>query len=398
MSIRRRYLRGAIAMVVALGVGSAALPASADRSSINDKKKQQQQVRQQRALIASQINTLKASDAQIEGALKALNTNVQGTQAELESAQRALEDANHDAEVARQGIENATSSIGQLRSTLAGLAVDSYVHPLGDTMLAVLNTTNISDAAQKRAFLTVVNQRDSDIADQIKSTREDLTTQRELAQDAATRAETSRQTITAELEKLKQARSQQMQFEDKVQQRLDAALAESAVLESQDKQLAAEISAEQAALAAQLRARRGGGRGTALPPIGNVNVVSAGGIYVSTQIAGNVKALLAAAAADGVDLAGWGYRDTNAQVALRQAHCGSSQYAVYAMPSYECSPPTAPPGASMHERGLAIDFTYGGSVIGSHSSPGYKWLAAHASQYGLYNLPSEPWHWSTNGN
>ncbi len=398
MSIRRRFLRGALAMVVALGVGSAALPASADRSSINDKKKQQQQVRQQRALIASQINTLRASDAQIEGALKALNSNVQGTQSELESAQRALDDANHDAEVARQGIANATTAIGQLRSTLAGLAVDSYVHPLGDTMLAVLNTTNISDAAQKRAFLTVVNQRDADITDQIKSAREDLTTQRELAQDAATRAETSRQNITAELEKLKQARSQQMQFEDKVQQRLDAALAESAVLESQDKQLAAEISKEQAALAAQLRATRGGGRGTALPPIGNVNVVSAGGIYVSTQIAGNVKALLAAAAADGVPLAGWGYRDTTAQIALRQAHCGSSQYAVYAMPSYECSPPTAPPGASMHERGLAIDFTYGGSTIGSHSSPGYKWLAAHAAEYGLYNLASEPWHWSTNGN
>ena len=397
MSIRRRYLRGVLAMVVALGVGSAALPASADRSSINDKKRQQQQVRQQRALIASQINTLQASDRQIEGALKALNANVQGTQAELESAQRALDDANHDAEVARQGIEDATSSIGQLQSTLAGLAVDSYVHPLGDTMLAVLNTTNISDAAQKRAFLTVVHQRDADIADQIKEAREDLTTQRELAEDAATRAEASRQTITAELEKLKEARSQQLQFEDKVQQRLDAALAESAVLESQDKQLAAEISREQAALAAQLRAR-GGGRGTALPPIGNINVVNAGGIYVNVQIADNVKALLDAAAADGVPLAGWGYRDTNAQVALRQAHCGSSQYALYAMPSYQCSPPTAPPGASMHERGLAIDFTYGGSTIGSHSSPGYKWLAAHASHYGLYNLPSEPWHWSTNGN
>ena len=52
----------------------------------------------------------------------------------------------------------------------------------------------------------------------------------------------------------------------------------------------------------------------------------------------------------------------------------------------------------MHERGLAIDFTYNGSTIGSHSSPGYKWLASHASQYGLYNLASEPWHWSTNGN
>ncbi len=398
MSNSRRYIRGAVALVVALGLGSTALPASADRNSINDKKRQQQQVRQQRALIASQINTLQASDQQIESALKALNANVQGTQAQLESAQNALAQANHDAEVARQGIDSATSSISSLRTTLAGLAVDSYVHPLGDTMLAVLNTTNISDAAQKRAFLTVVHQRDADVADQIKQAREDLTTQREAAQDAAARAESSRQAITAQLQKLHDAQSQQMQFEDKVQARLDAALSESAVLESQDKQLATEIARDQAALAAQLRARRGGGRGTALPPIGNINVVSAGGIYVNTQIADNVSALLDAAQADGVPLAGWGYRDTSAQIALRQAHCGSSQYAIYAMPSYQCSPPTAPPGASMHERGLAIDFTYGGSTIGSHSSPGYKWLAAHASQYGLYNLPSEPWHWSTNGN
>jgi len=398
MSTSRRYIRGAVALVVALGLGSTALPASADRNSINDKKRQQQQVRQQRALIASQINTLKASDQQIESALKALNANVQGTQAQLESAQNALAQANHDAEVARQGIESATSSISSLQTTLAGLAVDSYVHPLGDTMLAVLNTTNISDAAQKRAFLTVVHQRDADVADQIKQAREDLTTQREAAQDAAARAESSRQAITAELQKLHDAQTQQLQFEDKVQARLDAALSESAVLESQDKQLAAEIARDQAALAAQLRARRGSGRGTALPPIGNINVVSAGGIYVNTQIGDNVRSLLAAAQADGVPLAGWGYRDTTAQIALRQAHCGSSQYAIYAMPSYQCSPPTAPPGASMHERGLAIDFTYNGSTIGSHSSPGYKWLAAHASQYGLYNLPSEPWHWSTNGN
>ena len=398
MSNSRRYIRGAVALVVALGLGSTALPASADRNSINDKKRQQQQVRQQRALIASQINTLKASDQQIESALKALNANVQGTQAQLESAQNALAQANHDAEVARQGIESATSSISSLQTTLAGLAVDSYVHPLGDTMLAVLNTTNISDAAQKRAFLTVVHQRDADVADQIKQAREDLTTQRETAQDAAARCRVEPASDHGELQKLHDAQDQQMQFEDKVQARLDAALSESAVLESQDKQLATEIARDEAALAAQLRARRGGGRGTALPPIGNINVVSAGGIYVNAQIASNVSALLAAAQADGVPLAGWGYRDTSAQIALRQAHCGSSQYAIYAMPSYQCSPPTAPPGASMHERGLAIDFTYGGSTIGSHSSPGYKWLAAHASQYGLYNLPSEPWHWSTNGN
>jgi hypothetical protein len=28
----------------------------------------------------------------------------------------------------------------------------------------------------------------------------------------------------------------------------------------------------------------------------------------------------------------------------------------------------------------------------------FNWLQTNAASYGLYNLPSEPWHWSTNGN
>ena len=63
------------------------------------------------------------------------------------------------------------------------------------------------------------------------------------------------------------------------------------------------------------------------------------------------------------------------------------------------SSPAPRPGTSMHERGLAIDFTCnGGGVIGSRSGPCWNWLSGNASSYGLYNLPSEPWHWSTNGN
>ena len=52
----------------------------------------------------------------------------------------------------------------------------------------------------------------------------------------------------------------------------------------------------------------------------------------------------------------------------------------------------------MHEQGKAIDFIYGGRIISSRSSDAYQWLAANAAGYGFYNLPSEPWHWSTNGN
>jgi LAS superfamily LD-carboxypeptidase LdcB len=108
--------------------------------------------------------------------------------------------------------------------------------------------------------------------------------------------------------------------------------------------------------------------------------------------------LLDAASSAGVSLSGGGFRDPGEQIALRTAHCGPTHYDIYEKPASQCTPPTAIPGRSMHERGLAIDFKYNGALITSRSSPGYQWLAANAAGFGLYNLPSEPWHWSTNGN
>jgi D-alanyl-D-alanine carboxypeptidase len=58
--------------------------------------------------------------------------------------------------------------------------------------------------------------------------------------------------------------------------------------------------------------------------------------------------------------------------------------------------PTAIPGRSLHEIGLAVDITSGGRTI-TGSSPAFRWLAANAGKYGYVNLPSEPWHWSITG-
>jgi hypothetical protein len=130
---------------------------------------------------------------------------------------------------------------------------------------------------------------------------------------------------------------------------------------------------------------------------GTGDIVSVNGIQVHHSIAGRLQALLTAASADGYNLGGWGWRDSSAQIRLRREHCGTSNYAVYEMPSSQCNPPTARPGRSMHEQGLAIDFTINGASITSRSSGAFLWLQAHAADYGFYNFPSEPWHWSTNG-
>ncbi len=123
------------------------------------------------------------------------------------------------------------------------------------------------------------------------------------------------------------------------------------------------------------------------------------GIMVNVEIAGDVAALLRAARAAGFELTGSGYRDTGQQIALRRAHCGTTNYAIYEMSPSECSPPTARPGESMHERGLAIDFSCEGTLITDRSTACYRWLATHAATYELLELSSgtEPWHFSTDG-
>jgi D-alanyl-D-alanine carboxypeptidase len=132
-------------------------------------------------------------------------------------------------------------------------------------------------------------------------------------------------------------------------------------------------------------------------PMGDVDLVTVQDITVNAAIAGQVEGLLTAAEADGLTLSGSGYRDSDRQIALRRANCGASYYAIYAMPASSCSPPTARPGTSLHERGLAIDFHCDGDLIRSRTNRCYRWLADHAASYGLHNLPSEPWHWSATG-
>ncbi|HEU5085493.1 MAG TPA: M15 family metallopeptidase, partial [Acidimicrobiales bacterium] len=119
---------------------------------------------------------------------------------------------------------------------------------------------------------------------------------------------------------------------------------------------------------------------------------------VHSSVASSLRDLLRAAFADGILLTdASSYRSIDSQIELRKQNCGPTPYDVFERPSGTCSPPTARPGRSLHESGLAIDFQHDGQSIVSRSSPAYRWLAANAPSYGFFNLPSEPWHWSVSG-
>jgi hypothetical protein len=132
-------------------------------------------------------------------------------------------------------------------------------------------------------------------------------------------------------------------------------------------------------------------------PVANTDIVNVQGINIHKSVSSNLDRMLTAMKAAGLNPGGGGYRDPAGQINVRRNNCGTSHYAIYEMPNKSCSPPTAKPGTSMHERGLAIDFTCGGGGTLSAGSPCHSWLRLNAANYGFINWPVEPWHWSTNG-
>lgn len=119
------------------------------------------------------------------------------------------------------------------------------------------------------------------------------------------------------------------------------------------------------------------------------------GVTVNKIIAYPFQRMIDDAAKAGIQISGGGFRTKQQQITLRTTNgCPD----VWTAPSSSCRVPTAIPGRSLHEIGLAIDLTSGRKAINDRNSVAFKWLAANAGRYGFVNLPSEPWHWSITGN
>jgi hypothetical protein len=380
----RRWLCFVAALVATMTVASTAAPAHAASDPYTERKN----VQSQKKAIDAEVSNLKKTDAQLNKEIADLNAKVDASKAAYEAASLAAQNATAAADLARGSESQTTANYNRLRGETKTLALQLYMHGFEDKQIPKLDPKDLAEAAAHGYLRLRAIARGQDITVRLGQLRDQMVSARLEAEAKVAQAFAERSRQQSALSSLQTNRSKQKNVQTAVEARLEAALAEASFLAARDKALAAEIA----------RRAKGGGGGSGRISVGNVDVVTVQGITVARSIASKVDALLNAARADGVTLAGWGYRDSDQQIALRKAHCGSTDYDIYEKPANQCHPPTARPGASMHERGLAIDFTYGGSIITSHSSPAWQWLNKNASKYGLYNLSSEPWHWSTNGN
>jgi hypothetical protein len=300
----------------------------------------------------------------------------------------ALRDAAAAREAAQRSAEEAAAAqieAVEAREAARDALVDAYMSPsVGDAARVLVAVSDVNESSFLHGLLTSRAQSLTELVAAADVAEAAAATAAEKASLASTSADAAAAEATAAAEAAASAAEETGERLADLQ--LFTALVEAEVqsLAVVDEFLERVVAQREAAAAA-----------AAGPPVPFSEVSAVGGttIRVHRSVVDAVAAMVMAAAGDGVVLDGFGWRTVESQIALRQAHCGSSHAQVYLAPASSCSPPTAPPGSSMHERGLAIDF----SNCGTRSTVCYQWLAQHAHRFGFFNLPSEPWHWSVNG-
>ena len=446
MTVRSSYRRfpafhrrrlGALGLLLAVALAAAAGPVAAQseqdkidesRRIVKDREAQREELQQEAEAATANLDVDTADAAKLVDALNKTQAAVHAQETALNEAERAVADAKAVVQEAGTRIVELEEELFSARERLRAAVVNSYVSFQAPTGTLSVLSADPWETAHEEALAGFATGSGIDDLDDLRRLGEELERwrlQADEATDEAERVARQRRVVHADLI---EARDREALLLIEAEDRVDRRLAEVQLIRQHDAELATEIEAAEreivAALARQKAAeearrraeeearrkaeeearRRAEEAGRPPEPVAtvgpdgvNFELVWVRGFEVNTQIADDVEGLVAALEAEGFDMGGWGYRSHQEQINLRRAHCGTSEWAIWQKPSSTCRPPTARPGRSNHEKGLAIDFTESGRLITSRSRPVFQALQRLAPQFGLKNLPSEPWHWSVDG-
>lgn len=386
----------AVVMLASVAVSASVVKAQTHRlaGKIEDLRKQRKELQETQAEIAAKLNAAEADIDSLTAALMKVQQSVNSQQDSYDAAKSAASTAETALREAKKVVDEHSRNIQETSLNLQKTTVESYIR-----LHSPVGSTGFLDAdpwqnTRNKALLAFAVDGGIDVIDRLRATEAQLEEAENLLAGAAVEAQHHKNEAEERLQELLAARNREAKFAEEAEKRLDSLLYESQLMQDLDEKLAAEIAREVQKLAEALARTQVKAAEATLPAGSKVRLVSVKGLIVSETIAADTEGLLTAMEAKGYKLGGGGYRSPAAQISLRKAHCGTSEYAIWHMPASKCSPPTARPGRSDHERGLAIDFTYQGRIISNRSSAVFKELQRTAPDFGFVNLPSEPWHWS----
>ena len=397
---RRRPVRLVLLALVAAALPAVAVAQQPAPDTLSEARERVEELEQLEADARDRVAAARDTLDDLTPKLRRTSRVLAEAEEEAAVAEREAAAARQREERIQERLAEARAALAYNRKELAELARDAYMYgpSAGAPVLAAME--QLSEESNPSEIADIVHMVDVVLGDRSLLIEESVRLIEE-ANILIEQAEVTRRAREQEAAEADAARDRAAERHAEMMALLDEADRAVAV----ERQALAQLRDEQAAVedrVAELEeeARR------AVAAIGmssaGEGLVTVGGITVAESLAPQLRDLLAAAAMDGIDLGGSGYRSPETTAALRRANgCPD----VYNSPASACRVPTARPGSSMHEQGLAIDFTWNGQTIcypssasSCHGNAAFDWLSANAADYGLHVLDDEAWHWSTNGN
>lgn len=400
---RGSVLALATALMLSLPVGAVAQTAP-NRQDVERARQRVEQLDERIADAEQELRTVEADLADLAGQLAAANDALATADREATQTQRAARAAKAAAEQVGRDLRAARDELADNQEQLAAFARDTYKYGAQSTSPALAAFEQLASSEGPGELSQTLHMLEAVLGQRVRVVDESTKLLARTAEltEAARRAERERRT---QADAASAARDVAAQRHAEVMAIVDAT--DATVRRQQE--LLAGLRSERAAASqdvedledAARRAAEAAAAAVAATPLGG-GLVSVGGITVAESLAPQLESLLEAARGDGIVLSGSGYRSPETTAWLRKVNgCPD----VYESPASSCRVPTARPGESMHEQGLAVDFTHEGRTIcypraasSCRGNPAFDWLSGNAARFGLRVLDAEAWHWSTNGN
>jgi len=235
--------RLASVLVVLLAVAMAT-PAGAAAPS-GTPEEQRDAAREKKAELAAQVDTLKASNDELESAVRALDAGVEVQSNQTESARRALRSAETGLGSAESRLAATEQRMAGLRQQVADAAVRAYVHPGGDALLEIVRSRSLGEASRRQVLLSSVVSSDRDALDQMRAARQDQQFDKANLADARDLAEQRRKAAADRLAELQEVLNQQNRLKGALDTRIAEYTAEVDALSREEATLSALIRARQ---------------------------------------------------------------------------------------------------------------------------------------------------------
>lgn len=164
----------ALIVLLALVAPLLAVHAEAQTDEIEQLRAERDQVREDRARAAADIDPLLAANDDIEEALATLNDDLAGRQAALATTRSQLDKARADVVASQARIVEVQGDIAALRIELQEQALTAYMRPGSDSGEQVLESENINDGERLRALLRAVGRNQNDILNAMRGAEAEL--------------------------------------------------------------------------------------------------------------------------------------------------------------------------------------------------------------------------------